>query len=214
MGASLVVQATTSLIGGLIGIGLFTDIGDMAGAMKSISSNIGSAYIGIILQLITALVIVVLATALYQAGKRINKTVAVIAYGFYLTEVFIHVVNQIIVFAFVEASRQFAISGDASLVTIGNILYSTKDFSGAIAMIPFGLGAILFYYLITKADIIPKWLGYWGMITVSLIFVGWSLEAFGVPIPFVFYVPYVPWEWVSGVYILTKGTHQLQPLSI
>jgi len=72
-------------------------------------------------------------------------------------------------------------------------------------MIPFGLGAVLFYYLIMKADVIPKWLGYWGIITVSVILLCAPLTAFGVSVPFVLLVPYVPWEWVAGVYIFIIG---------
>jgi len=205
LSASLLVQATTSLVGGLIGIGPFTDKGNMADTMNGIANNINGAYAGLLLQIITALVIVVLATALYQAGKHINKTAAIIAYGFYLAEVFIHIVNQIITFSIVDVSIQFANNGDAALVAIGSLLYSARDFSGAIAMIPFGLGAILFYFLITKANVIPKWLGYWGIITVSFILVGWSLQSFGVSVPFALYIPYVPWEWIAGVYIFTKS---------
>ena len=80
-------------------------------------------------------------------------------------------------------------------------------------MMPFGLGAVLFYYLIMKAGVIPKWLGFWGIITVSFIFIGWTLQAFGAPIPFALYVPYVPWEWVAGVYIFVKGvrTNSIHP---
>jgi hypothetical protein len=56
-----------------------------------------------------------------------------------------------------------------------------------------------------KANVIPKWLGLWGLITVPFILIGWSLEAFGVSVPFALYIPYVPWEWVAGIFILVKG---------
>ena len=204
LGISLATQATTSLVGGLIGIGPFTQVEDLSG----IASNTSNVYVGIILQIITALVILVLATALYQTGKHINKTIAIIAFGLYLTEVVLHLVTQIIVFTFAEVSQQFALSGDTMLIIIGNLLSTARNFCGNITMIPFGLGAILFYYLITKATIIPKWLGYWGIISVSLIFIGSHLTIFGVSVPFVLFAPYVPWEWVAGVYIFIKGLRE------
>ena len=206
LGISLVTQATTSLVGGLVGIGPFTETGDMAIAMNSIADSIDRVYIGILLQIVTALVIVVLAAALYQASSYINKTVAVIATGFYLTEAAMHIAGQVVAFGIAEAGLLFDSSGDAALATTAGLLFTAKDFLGAITMIPFGLGAILFYYLITKAEIIPKWLGLWGIATVTLVLVGWSLEAFRVvSIPFALYVPYVPWEWVAGIYILVKA---------
>ena len=206
LGSSLVVQATTSLVGGIVGIGPFTDTGDIPAAMGSIESDISGVYAGMFLQVVTALVIVVLAAALYRAGSHAGKTVAIIAFGLYLMEATAHFIGQILVFAIAEASLLFAGSGDAALPAAAKLLFAARDFTGAIAMMPFGVGALLFYFLITKAGVIPKWLGVWGMATVSLVLAGWSLDAFtAAQVPFALYVPYVPWEWVAGVYIIVKG---------
>ena len=205
LGITLFTQATTSLVGGIVGFGPFTDTSDTATALNSVANNINGMYAGVFLQIVTALVIIALAAGLYQAGKGVNKTAVIIAFGLYIMEAVMHIVSQLVVFAFAEVGRQYASSGDTALITIGEILLKTRDFSGAITMMPFGLGAMLFYYLIMKAGVIPKWLGLWGIITVSFIFIGWTLQAFGAPIPFALYVPYVPWEWVAGVYIFFKG---------
>jgi hypothetical protein len=154
---------------------------------------------------VTALVIIALAAALYQAGKGVNKTAAMIAVGFYLLEVVIVMFDQFIIFAITEVSQMFVSTGDTALFKIVELLFSARAFGGAIAMLPFGLGAFLFYTLIMKAGVIPKWLSLWGLITVPLIAIGWTLQAFGVSVPFALYVPYVPWEWVAGIYILVEG---------
>lgn len=210
LGISLITQATTSIIGGLIGFGPFIDTSDTAAAMNSIATNINTFYLSIFLQIVTALVIVALAAALYQAGKSVNKTAAIIAAGFYLLEVVIVIIGQITTFAITEVSQIFIGTGgigggDPALLHAAELLFSVRAFGGAIAMLPFGLGAILFYFLIMKDGVIPKWLGIWAFITVPFITVGWTLEAFGVSVPFALYVPYVPWEWVAGVVILVKG---------
>ena len=205
LGISLIIQATTSLIGGFIGFGPFTDTSDAVAVMYNIAANINSFYIGISMQIVTALVIIALAAALYQAGNGISKTAAMIAAGFYLLEVVIVVFDQLIIFEITEVSKMFVSTGDIALLDIAELLFSVRSFGGAIAMMPFGLGAILFYYLIMKAGVIPKWLGLWGLITVPFILVGWSLQAFGVSVPFALYIPYVPWEWVAGIYILVKS---------
>jgi len=214
LGVSFVVQATTSLIGGVIGIGPFTDAGNIAITMKNIANSINGVFIGIFLQIITSLVIVVLGAALFQVGKRINKTAALIAFGFYLIESIINIFNQTIVFALCGVSRLFSSNGDAALTTIGDLLSVSRDFSNAISMMPFGFGAILFYYLITRAGVIPKWLGLWGIIAVIFVLVGWTIEAFEVSVPFMLYIPYVPWEWVAGIYISTKGFKDIPNVSL
>jgi len=211
LGITLITQATTSLVGGIVGIGPFTDTSHMAAALTDISANIGGVYAGIILQIITAIVIVALAAALYQAAKHINKTAAIIAMGLYIIEAIIHIIGQLPVFAITEVSKLFTENGDAALLPYAQLLFVSREFIGAITMIPFGVGAIIFYLLILKAGIIPKWLGLWGLITVPLILVGWTLEAFSViSVPFILYVPYVPWEWIAGVYILIKSLKTMQ----
>jgi hypothetical protein len=41
-------------------------------------------------------------------------------------------------------------------------------------------------------------------IAIISLSIGWSLQAFGMSFPFALYIPYVPWEWVAGIYILAK----------
>ncbi|MCK5811666.1 MAG: DUF4386 family protein [Clostridiales bacterium] len=87
---------------------------------------------------------------------------------------------------------------------MGKMLLACKEFSGQIAMIPFGLGAILFYYLLMKAEVFPKWLALWGLITVPFILISVPLMAFGIELPFALLIPYVPFEFVAGITILIK----------
>ena len=85
------------------------------------------------------------------------------------------------------------------------MLSTTEDFIGKIAMIPFGIGAVIFYWLITKAQAVPKWLGWYGIVTVPLILIATPLMAFGVNVPFWIMVPYVPFEFFTGVFVIVKA---------
>ncbi len=52
----------------------------------------------------------------------------------------------------------YMVSGDTSLFAIGEILHICEEFTAKIAMIPFGIGAVIFYYYVMKAGVFPKWL--------------------------------------------------------
>jgi len=205
LGIALFTQATTSLIGGAIFYNPFVIEGNVAATMKNMAGNIPYLYSGILLQIITAMVIVVLGASLYHFTKHINKTAAIIAFGFYIFEAILHTFGQVFVFDLVEISQTFSQSGDASLVIIGQTVLTARKFAGGIAMIPFGLGAIMFYYMLPKAHIIPKWLAIWGLITVPFILVGIPLSVFGISVPFALFVPYVPWEFFTGAFIIIKS---------
>jgi hypothetical protein len=59
--------------------------------------------------------------------------------------------------------------------------------------------------LLDKARIVPRWLSLWGLITVSFLLIWTLLAILGYEVPFILYLPYVPFEFVIGVWILVKG---------
>lgn len=208
LGVTLLLQAVTSLVGGSIFLGPFdssviTDI-----TLRTISDSSTVAYTSILLQMITAVVIIMLGVAMYRAAGHINKTMAMIALSLYILEATLLAVGQVFVFGLVEVGHLYSIAADTNLITIGKILLVCKEFAGQIAMIPFGIGAILFYFLLLKAQVIPKWLALWGIVTVPLILVGVTLMAFGVEVPFFILVPYVPFEFFTGIYIIIASINK------
>lgn len=207
LGVAFLTQAVTALIGGSIALGLFESTTITSAVMSTIANSTLSIYISIILQMVTAVVIIVLGVALYLTTMHINKIWAPIALCLYVLEASMLVVSQVFVFALSETSQLFLTGGDTGLISLSHILLSCKDFSGKLAMIPFGLGAIIFYYLLMKAEILPKWLSLWGIITVSFVLVAVPLMALGVPIPFILLIPYIPFEFFTGIFIWIKYSH-------
>ncbi len=204
LGITLFTQAVTSLIGGSIFLGPF-DANEITDAsLRVIANSTNTAYISILLQMITAVVIIMLGVAMYRAAGHKGKTIAIVALSLYIFEAVLLAVSRIFVFGLTEVSKMYLVSADAGLLEIGHLLLSLKDFAGKMAMIPFGIGAILFYYLLMKAKVLPKWLALWGLISVPLILICVPLLAFGIETPFALLVPYVPFEFFSGIYILIK----------
>jgi hypothetical protein len=203
-GITLFTQAVTSLVAGSIFLSPFDSKEITDASMRAISTSTGNAYTSILLHVATAIVIIMLGVAMYRIAGHKNKVMADIALLMYTFEAILLVVGQAFLFGLVEAAQLYTISADYNLLSIGKILLTCREFSGEIAMIPFGIGAFLFYFLLLKAEILPKWLGLYGLITVPLILIGVPLMTFGVNVPFAFLVPYVPFEFFTGIYILIK----------
>ncbi|MBN2879053.1 MAG: DUF4386 domain-containing protein [Clostridia bacterium] len=203
-GITLFTQAITSLVGGMLFLNPFasTEVNDAM--LSEIASLIPIAYSSMVVQMITAIVIIMLGVAMYRLGEHKSKTLAAIALSMYIFEAILLASAQVFAYALVEVSKLYAINGDTALFSLGHILFSCKEFAGKIAMLPFGIGAVLFYYLMTKARVFPKWMGIYGMITVTFIGICMPLMAFNVDIPFAFCVPYVPFEFVVGIYLIIK----------
>jgi len=70
------------------------------------------------------------------------------------------------------------------------------------------LGAILFYSLLYQSAIIPRALSLWGLLTVTIVLIATLFSIFGYDVPFFVYVPYIPFEFVVGIWILVKGINE------
>jgi len=127
----------------------------------------------------------------------------------YLLEVALLAVSRMDAFALLRFSQAYAASQPADLLFLGQVAYEAMDFvGGTLHMLAFCLGAILFYFLLDKARMVPRWMSLWGLITTFPMLVGTVAQMFGYTIPFVIYVPYVPFELVIGLWILVKGIEE------
>jgi hypothetical protein len=89
---------------------------------------------------------------------------------------------------------------------LGTLALESMDFLGfTMHMLAFCLGAVLFYYLLYKSDFVPRLLSLWGLITVIPLFFATLATIFDYQVPFIIAIPYVPFEFVIGVWILVKG---------
>ena len=91
------------------------------------------------------------------------------------------------------------------LQTIGNLAFESMNFGHTLLMLSCCPGGILFYYLLYKSGVVPRALSLWGLITAFPMLIGTLTQIFGYTIPFIFYFPYVPFEFVIGVWILVRG---------
>ncbi|MDF2720966.1 MAG: hypothetical protein K0Q59_641 [Paenibacillus sp.] len=208
LGSVFCTQALTSLVGGAVFFKPYVSEGHIDVTMRQFADNVSSIYCGVFLQIITAIVIVMLGVAMVQAAGHIHRTMAMIALSLYIVEAVLLALSQIFVFGFTDVSQLYAANEDPVFLQLGQILLSLRDFTALVAIIPFGIGAILFYTLLMKARILPKWLARWGLVTVPFVLVGATFMAFDIAFPLVLVIPYMPFEFVAGVYIWVRSSRQ------
>jgi hypothetical protein len=131
---------------------------------------------------------------------------ALIALGCYILEAALGSASRIPAFAALQISHEYVTGGQAGNLRIaGSLALESMSFGYALLMFPFCVGAILFYSLFYKSRIIPRALSLWGLIAVSLAMVGTLLTIGGRNVSFFIYLPYVPFEFVVGAWILIAG---------
>ena len=101
-------------------------------------------------------------------------------------------------------------SPDASnLQVLANVLLETKEIA-VFGMIVFGLGGLMFYYLLFQSKLVPQWLSGWGFIALILGFAAGLLVMFGFfgptsTISDVLQIPIALQEMVLAVWLIVKG---------
>lgn len=206
LGIAFLFQFVTSFSSGVFLKSAWFVSEDMSATMLKIAANPGLLRANIFLDMITALGVTFLGAVLFVTLKRQNEKIALTALGFYILEVALLAVSRMNAFALLRFSQAYAAGQPADFLFLGQVAYEAMEFvGGTLHMLAFCLGAILFYFLLDKAQMVPRWMSLWGLITTFPMLVGTVAQMFGYTIPFVFYVPYVPFELAIGLWILVKG---------
>lgn len=205
LGIALLLQAVTSLVSGGILFAPLVDKTDIATTMTNIAQNQFKADLSIFLDIVTAIGIVWLAVLLFSLLRKVNPVWATTALAFYILEASILVMSKFAGYALIQVSSMYSLSGDSALQVTGQVLLQVKDFSYNMHMLPCGIGAILFYYLLFKSKTLPSWLPIWGLVTMIPVLIGTLLRTYGVEVPIVVMLPYVPFEFFTGAFILIRG---------
>ena len=181
--------------------------GDMSETMLRIANNSLWLRANILLDMLTALGIIFLGAMLFLTLRKQDEKIALTALGFYIVEVALLAVSRMDAFALLRMSQEYVLAGQpASLLAMGQVTYESMDFAGnTLHMLVFCPGAILFYYLLYKSSSVPRLLSVWGLVAVFPMLIGTLTQIFGYTLPFIFYLPYVPFEFVIGIWILVKG---------
>ena len=205
LGVAFLFQATTSLMSGMIPMSLIVT-GNIDQSMINIARHAALMRANFLGDLTTAVGVIALGVLLFVLLRKHGEILALIALGCYMLEVALGAVSKIPAFTLLRISQEYASKGrPGDLQILGNLALETMNFGFGLLMLPFCIGAILFYYLLYKSHVIPRILSVWGLISVPVVLVATVLVIAGYKVPFLVYVPYVPFEWVVGAWILIAG---------
>ena len=205
LGTAFLFQATASLLSGVIPISLIVP-GNTGQSMLNIAGHAGLMSANFLGDMIASVGVIALGVLLFVVVRKHGEILALIALGCFLLEVALGAVNKIPAFALLRISQAYVAKGrPEDLQTLGNLALETMNFGSGLLMLPCCIGVLLFYYLLYKSRMIPRVLSVWGLLSVALVLVATVLVICGHKVPFLVYVPYVPFEWVVGGWILVKG---------
>ena len=209
VGAAFVAQFITSLAAGLLSTSLLSsDVVTVVGAIGADPARLRAV---VLLELLTSLGIVALTSLLFVALRDTVRWVATVAFALWLAEATVLAISMLSLYTLLDLAgtpigAESSLSG--SQAAIGQVALGVHEHAGDIAMLFFGAGALLWYWLFLRTRFVPRWLSIWGLASVALVTGAtltliWSRE---LQPPILLYVAYVPFELVVGSWLLIQGT--------
>jgi hypothetical protein len=205
LGFAFLLQFFTSLAGQLIfKVGLVVP-GDTAATLLRIAARPWLLRVNIFDEMVTTAGIIWLGVLLYAALRTYGRVAALTAFALYFLEAVLGAVSRLAAFPLLALGSQFAAAPSAFLLAEADRALASVNFGYTLLLLVFCPGAMLFYWLLFKSRLVPRALSLWGLITVVPMFFAIILSILGINVSFYLAVPYIPFEFVIGLWILVKG---------
>jgi hypothetical protein len=207
LGVAFLLQFITSVSSGLFIQPAWLVPGNIHETMLKIANNPGVMRTNILVDMLTALGVIFLGAMLFVTLRKYNEKIALIGLGFYILEGALLAASRSEAFSLLRISQEYVAAGSpAYMQMMANLALESMDFVGfKLHVLAFCLGAILFYYLLYKSSLVPRVLSLWGLITILPLLAANLFDIFGYQVPQFVGLPYFPFEFVTGLWILVKG---------
>ena len=207
LGIAFLIQSVIPIVANVVFLSPLINTDDIHQTMVNVAGNAIQLKIGVFGELITAMGIIFLGVVLYQTLRKENAIMALTGMGFYILEAVLVVVSRANDIYLLDLSRSYLASAQPeSLAPLAAMMLASRTFNYTAAMLAFSVGAPLLYFLLHRARLVPRWMSMWGLVTaICPCLVATVASLFGYHFPFWFYLPYVPFEFLIGLWIVVKG---------
>jgi hypothetical protein len=210
LGVAFLIQGIGSFISGAVLLEPLIVQGNIVETMTNLVGNAFLVKANIVGEMITAMGIIMLGSFLYIILRKQHEGIALTALGLYVMEAVILGVSRIGTMILLQISQESVISGHPeSLVELARLCLEFQEFGYELLMLPFAVGATMFYVLLYQEGIIPKKLIYIGLFAAPMSVIGTLLGLFDIQVPMILYIimflPNLFFEVGSGIWLVWKG---------
>lgn len=171
--------------------------------------------IGVLLDFICAPAMILIPIVPFPLFKLFDERIALGYVVFRLLEGILHIFLAINSLSLISLSRDYlssGVSGASYFQVLGDSIHARIEWATLLYIIVYTLGAVLFYYLLRKSRLIPRWLSGWGVFAAVLLSIGALLHMFGMlgTMPLMkamaFFAPPIGLqELVMSIWLIVKG---------
>jgi hypothetical protein len=152
--------------------------------------------------------------SMYPILRPHGRAMAMGAVGFRVMEGTLQLVNAAVIAALLALSREFVKAGsptDSFFQPAGAAIQSLIDWMGnGLYLLPWCLGASLYYAVFYKTRLLPRWISVWGFLGLFLMLIGALAGMFGLvgsfsALQMIFMLPIMIQEMAMALWLIVKG---------
>jgi hypothetical protein len=197
IGVLYIIGTVALVLSAVVMGGLQTDPAYLA----QVAAQPNQVAIGAVLVLLAGFALAMVPVVFWPVGRRYNETLAM---GYVVfrgaLETVIYMLGALGWLLLIPLSTQPDAAPLADFVrTADPVIW------GQVGVIPFALGALMFYVLLYQSRLVPRWLSAWGLVAAALYIVPPLGSMFGLSSLGVLMAPLFLQEMVMAVWLIAKG---------
>lgn len=203
----------TGTVAGILSLVVSAPVRDAPDPLAYGAEHSGAVVTGALLIFVMGLALAFVPIVLFPVLRRLNEVLAVA----YLVlrgavETVGYAVAAVSLLLVVPLSETVAAGGDtasAAGVRIGSLLIDA-DSTGAVFGLVFCLGALMFYTLLYRSGIVPRWIALWGLVAIPFYAAAHLLTLYSVGDAYsatqtLMFMPLAVQEMVLAVWMIARG---------
>ena len=205
----------TATAAGLLGTVLTGSIVGAPEYLVQMAADKNLIVLGALLKLVAAAASAGIAMALYPVLRKHNEGLALGSVGFRLIEAVFYSVGALGLLSLLSLGQEYASAGSQAAPTLqvlGTSILAVRNWAGFVVGVTFFcLGAAMYYYVLYRSRLIPRWLSAWGLAGLALLFSMVLSIAFGESssgpsgMQLLLAIPIGLQEMVLAVWLIVKG---------
>jgi magnesium-transporting ATPase (P-type) len=210
-GVLFIIATLAQLVGDLV---FLTPILNSPDYLTKISAHEDQVLLGALFMFIAAVTCPGIALALYPVLRKHNEGLALGSVGFRLIEGALYVlavVGVLVLVTLSQGSANAGAPGSAVFQAQAALVMTARDWLGTpAAVLTFGLGALMYYWVFYRSRLVPRWLSVWGLVAVAMVMLAGVLVMLRLAVPMsttqvVLALPIFLQEMVMAVWLIAKG---------
>ncbi|MFX1484754.1 MAG: DUF4386 domain-containing protein [Promethearchaeota archaeon] len=205
-GVSFIISYLGLILGGSVSVPILD--GDYLALAYPNAIQLG---IGMLLESLNGIAVIGIAVMLYPILKRYNEGIALAYLGFRGVEAFLSILGSTKAIALVDLSYEYIQAGsptDSYFETLGALVLADRHWHMEMLTLFFILGAFIFYFILYRTEILPRYISVWGLLAIVLItvlnvilYLGFNLGL----VLIVFALPIIANEIFLALWLIIKG---------